>query len=120
MINKALSILLIYIGTCFYTMASFYHLKMKNWSFVHAYIIAIPLVCIEYIFNLYGNKYANLNGLNIIQIMMLIIAFYMINIWVINVFIIKENSVVLWRELLALMLLISAIVISSNMISFKQ
>lgn len=119
MIGKWISILLIYIGTCFYTTASFYHLKLQNWSFWKGYAIAIPLVCIEYIFNIWGNKYANLNGLNVVQIMMLIIAFYMINIWIINVFVLKQNTVVLWRELLALLLLISAIVISSNMITFK-
>jgi hypothetical protein len=119
MIGKLVSILLIYIGTCFYTTASFYHLKLKDWSFWKGYAIAIPLVCIEYVFNIWGNKYANLNGLNVVQIMMLIIAFYMINIWIINVFVLKQKTIVLWRELLALVLLLSAIVISSNMITFK-
>ena len=61
-----------------------------------------------------------MNGINVIQIMMLIIAFYMINIWIINIFVIKQNTVVLWRKLLALILLISSVVISSNMLSFKS
>ena len=120
MIGKAASILLIYLGTCFYTTASFLHLSFKHWTFWKGYMLAIPLVCIEYIFNIWGNKYANLNGLNVIQIMMLIIAFYMINIWIINVFVIKQNTIVLWRELLALLLLITSIIISSNMLTLKK
>jgi hypothetical protein len=120
MIGKLFSIFLIYCGTCFYTLASFYHLSFKEWSFTKSYLFALPLVAIEYVFNIYGNKYANMNGINVIQIMMLIIGFYMINIWLINIFIIKEHSIVLWRELLALLLLISAIVISSNMVQIHD
>jgi uncharacterized protein (DUF486 family) len=120
MISKATSILLIYIASCFYTFASFYHLKLKNWTFWKAYLIAIPVVCIEYVFNILGNKYATVNGINVIQIMMLIIGFDMINIWLINIFVLKQKTIVMWREASALLLLIGAIAISSNTLSIKM
>lgn len=119
MISKFMSIFLIYIASCFYTFASFYHLKFKNWTFWKAYMIAIPLVCIEYVFNIFGNKYASLNGINVIQIMMLIIAFDLINIWLLNIFVLKNTTIVIWREVLALALLIVAMAISSNMLSIN-
>jgi hypothetical protein len=117
--GKILSILLIYCGTWFYTIASFYHLSFQKWSFWKSYLLALPLVSIEYIFNIFGNKYASLSGINIIQIQMIIIAFYMMNVWMINLFVIQENTIVLWRELLAFIFLISSIVISSNIIRFE-
>lgn len=86
--------------------SSFYHLNLKEWSFWKGYMIAIPLVCIEYIFNICGNRHANLNGLNVIQIMMLIIAFDMINIWLLNVCVLK-NDVNMWREVISLLFLIT-------------
>ncbi len=118
MLSKPVSILFIYIASCLYTFASFYHLRLKNWTFWRGYMIAMPLVFIEYIFNIYGNKFANMNGLNVIQIMMLIIAFDIMNIWLINIFIL-QNKIVMWRELLSLLFLGGAIALSSNMISMN-
>jgi len=117
--GKALAVALIYAGTCFYTAASFYHLKLKHWTFWRGYALAIPLVCVEYVFNIWGNKLATLHGLNVVQIMMLIISFYMVNIWVLNVFVLKQRQtqVVAWREALALALLVGAIAVSSNMLA---
>ena len=116
--NKYFALLLIYIGTWFYTFASFYHLKLKQWTFSKAYLIAIPLVLLEYIFNLIGNKHATLGGLNAIQIMTCIIGFYMLNIWIFNMFVLKQKNVNVFREGFAILLLIGAIAISSNMLSY--
>ena len=117
MLPKWVAIVFIYLASCVYTLASFYHLSLKSWSFWRAYVIAIPLVCIEYVFNVWGNKHANLNGLNVIQIMMLIIAFDLINIWLINIFLLK-NKVIVWREMSSLLFLCIAIALSSNMLVF--
>jgi len=120
MIGKLVSIFLIYIGTWFYTVASFYHLKMKHWTFWKAYLLAIPLVLFEYVFNIFGNKYANANGLAPMQIMTCIIGFYMLNIWIFNLFILKQKNVVVWREILAVLLLVGAILISTNVLTLAH
>ena len=118
MIGKVLSIVILYIGTCFYTTASFYHLRLNHWNFWSGYAMAIPLVCIEYIFNIWGTKRANMNGLNVVQIMIMIIAFYMLNIWLMNVFVLRQ-TVVAWREAMAMILLCGSVAVSSNMVSLS-
>lgn len=116
--NKWLAILLIYLGTCCYTMASFYHLSFKtNWSFWKAYLIAMIFVSIEYVFNIIGNKHAN-QYMNVIQIMILILAFYLINIYLMNVFVLK-NRVNLIRESISMLLIVLAILISTNFLEIK-
>ena len=108
-----LAIFLIYIGTCFYTAASFLHLKLKNWTFWHGYLLAIPLILIEYIFNIYGTKLAILKGFSVQQIMILIICFYLFNIQILNWLFLKNKAQIeLWREILALILILSAIKIA--------
>ena len=47
--------LFIYIGTIFYVIASYFHLSIKKWNLKQAYLIAIPLVMVEYYFSLNGN-----------------------------------------------------------------
>lgn len=108
-------IIFIYIGTLCYAIASFLHLKLQNWSMIKAFLIAIPFVFIEYQFSLRGNKYANsILRLNPVQILLLTVAFYFINVWLLNFFIIK-NRIIWWRELIAFILVIGAIAISTNM-----
>lgn len=105
-----LAIFLIYIGTCFYTAASFLHLKFKKWTFWRGYLLAIPLVLIEYIFNIYGTKLAVLKGISVQQIMILIFCFYLLNIQILNWLVLQNKAKIeLWRELLALILVIAAI-----------
>lgn len=57
---------------------------------------------------------ATLNGLNVFQIQMLILAFYMFNIWIINMFILKQKNINLWRESISLFFLLISMLISSN------
>ena len=92
-------------------------LPPEDWTFWRGYAIAIPLVCVEYVFNIWGNKMANLHGMNVVQIMMLIISSYMVNIWLMNVLVLKQGGVVFWREAVALALLVGAIAVSSNMLT---
>ena len=81
----------IFIGAIFYTLASYYHLKMdKDWSFLKALIIAIPFVFLEYSFALHGiyysYKYLNLSPS---QILIVTTCFCFICIWLFNYFIMK-------------------------------
>jgi len=104
-----LILLFIYLGTLFYSLAAYLHLSIyHNWTFMKAFLIAIPLVILEYQFSLRGNRYANTElKLNAVQILIITIAFYFINVWIINHFILK-NSVVWWRECLAFLFIICA------------
>lgn len=105
-------ILLIWIGTVFYTLASYYHLKFNEWTFTKAFILAIPLVLIEYNFSLRGNQYANKKlGYNATQIALITVCFYFINTWLLNKLILK-NTFVAWRESIALLLIILALYIT--------
>ena len=46
--NKLVAILLIYLGSVCYTVASFYHLSFgAAWSFWRAYVIALAFVSLE-------------------------------------------------------------------------
>lgn len=111
--NKWLAILFIYLGSCCYTIASFYHLSFgKNWTFIKAYLLALTFVCIEYVFNVIGNKNAN-KYITVFQIMILIIAFDLINLYIINAFILK-NKIDYVRDGFSLLLITIAILISSN------
>ena len=112
------SFLLIYIGTIFYSLAAFYHLSIKEWTFIKAFLIALPLVIIEYIFSLNGNRRLNeLYKFNPLSILIITMCFYFINIWLLNFFIIKNNINIL-REFIAFILIICAFLISTNVLTF--
>jgi hypothetical protein len=114
--NKWTAILLIYLGSCCYTIASFYHLSLgDDWTFVKAYLLGIAFVSIEYIFNVIGNKNAN-KHITIFQIMILIIAFDLINLYIINAVLLK-NKIDYLRDGISLILIFVAILISTN---FRQ
>ena len=77
---------IIYIGTLCYTIAAYYHLKLGNkWTFTNAFLMAIPLVVVEYIFSLNGNHYANtVIGLSAQNILVITVCFYFVNLWLLN------------------------------------
>lgn len=105
--------IMIYIGTVFYTLASYWHLHLSDWTFIKAFSIAIVFVLIEYQFSLRGNYWANnILKINPVQIMIITIVFYFINIMILNKLILK-NPVKMWRELLSLALVICAIIVSN-------
>lgn len=104
---------LIYIGTVFYTIAAYFHLKLKNWTFMLAYIIALSCVIMEYQFSLRGNYYAShVLKINPVQILVVTTAFCFINVWILNTFILKQ-PVKLWREILSFLFIIAAIIVSN-------
>jgi hypothetical protein len=107
-------LLLIYFGTIAYTVASYYHLKLKNWTFLKSLLIAIPLVLIEYQFSLRGNFLAKtFLKMNAIQIALITMTFYFINAWLLNYFVLYQK-VVWWREILAFIFIILAFVITTQ------
>lgn len=112
--NKVFSIFLIYLGSVCYTVASFYHLSFTSsqWSFGRAYAIALFFVAIEYVFNVIGNRSAN-RYLSVFQIMILIIAFDLINLYILNALLLK-NKLEPLRDGLALLLVMAAVLLSSK------
>lgn len=82
--KSIIPIILIFCGTLFYVGASYIHLGIKEWTFAKALSIAIPLVLIEYIFSLNGNKLAHTNGWSSSNIMLMTMCFYFINIIILN------------------------------------
>ena len=104
----------IFAGSVCYTIASYYHLKMNEWSFFKALIIAIPFVIIEYQFSLRGISHARTHlKLNAIQITLITMCFYFINAWILNFLILKQN-VSWWRETCAFLLICGAFLISTQ------
>ena len=106
---------LIFIGTIFYVLASYYHLTIiKNWTFIKALLIAIPFVLIEYTFTLRGihHSYTYLKH-STSTILIVTICFYFINMWAFNYFILNQRNISLFREFIAFLLIISAFYISS-------
>ena len=105
---------MIYCGTIFYTIAAYFHLSLKdNWSFQKAYMIAIPCVLIEYCFSLNGNYYMN-SVLNFppMNILIITICFYFINLWLLNYFILKHKGNI-FKEIVCFGLIISAFLLTT-------
>ena len=62
-----------------YTIAAYYHLKLRNWSFLTAFAIAIPFILVEYQFSIRGNRAAkDVLRLNAVQITLVTMTFYFI------------------------------------------
>ena len=106
----------IYLGTAFYTIAAYYHLTLKNWSFLNALIIALPIVFMEYQFSLRGNFYARKHlALNAVQILLITTIFAFINNWLLNYFVLK-HPLVWWRETVSLALIAAAFLITTSLV----
>lgn len=115
--EKALAALLIYCGSALYTLASFLHISFRSWTFWAAYRVAIPLVCVEYVFNVHGNKRAVDAGMSVFNVMTLIIVFDLLNLWLLNVFVLKQRIQHPLREVAALAMLGCAIALSGVLTS---
>jgi len=103
-------IVFVYIATVCYVVAAYYHLMMKhNWSFLRAFMIAIPLVTIEYFFSLHGNHYLH-NEIKMVPMDILIITmcFYFINLWLLNYFVLKNKIQNVYKEIFCFGLIICA------------
>lgn len=108
-------LLLIYTGSVCYVLASYYHLKLgENWRFFTALAIAIPIVLVEYTFSLHGNHYANKYlDLTALDILIITMCFYFVNLWVLNRFVLKHRPHKIWMEIVAFILIIIAFVITN-------
>ena len=105
---------LIYLGTIFYTVASYYHLKMDEWTFSTALFIALPFVFIEYQFMLRGIYYAKEHLLmNSLQILVIATIFCCFNSLLLNYFVL-QLPMILWRELLSVLFLLMALFTSTR------
>jgi len=93
-----------------YVVASYYHLKFdNNWSFITALSIAAPVVLVEYLFSLHGNHFLSKNhGYDPIEILIITIVFYFVNLWLMNVLVLKKQIKHVERELLAFSLVLIA------------
>ena len=107
--EKAFIILLIYMGSAFYVIASYYHLKIKQWSFWKALVIDIPFVFLEYQLSLRGNFNAHhILKMNPMQVMLVTMICYFINITILNLMVLNHD--ILWsREILAFILILGAL-----------
>ena len=112
---KAFVVLLIYLGTMAYTIASYYHLKFREWTFIKAFAIAIPFILIEYQFSIRGNYYAAaFLGMNAVQIALVTMTFYFVNSWMLNYFVLNKR-VVWWREGLAFLFIACAFIVTTTL-----
>ena len=106
---------LIFLGSVFYTVAAYFHLKMEQWDFMKAFLIAVPFLLIEYQFSLRGNYYAKEHLLmNAVQITLLTMIFYFFNAWILNYFFLKQ-PIVWWRECLAFLFITLAFVTTTTL-----
>jgi dipeptide/tripeptide permease len=106
---------LIFIGSVSYTIAAYFHLKLEQWTFLKAFLIAVPFLLIEYQFSLRGNYYAKKHLLmNAVQITILTMIFYFFNAWLLNYFVLKQ-PMIWWRELLAFMFIVLAFLTTTSL-----
>ena len=112
--QKWQAIIFIYLGSCFYTIASFYHLSLgERWRFWRAYAMGMLFVSVEYVFNVLGNKGAN-RHITVFQIMLLIIAFDLVNLYLLNALLLK-NRIRPLRDGVSMLLIGAAVALSSDM-----
>ena len=116
--NKWIAILFLYIASVFYIIASFYHLSFGvKWTFVRAFLISITFVLLEYLFGIPGNRWAN-KFLSVFDLMILIIVFDLINLFILNFFVLKNKMQPLKHGLclvlLGIVIMLSADVINST------
>src|SRR6476646_9762724 len=110
--HKSASLALIYFASWCYVIASYYHLSLKQWSFSKAFLIAIPLVLVEYSLSLYGNKQSN-SFLDPLQILIVTFTCYIVNILLLNVLVLKQ-PLHLARALVSIVLIVVAVLVSTN------
>lgn len=118
--RSLLPVLLIYVGTLFYTIASFYHLKFhgEEWTFFKAFAIAMPLVALEYTCSLHGNYMAHsFLGMSSMQILILTICFYFVNLWMLNIVVLKHRVDI--RQVIAFILVVLALGVSGISLEYK-
>jgi uncharacterized protein (DUF486 family) len=114
--NKWIAIIFLYIASVCYITASFYHLSLGvKWTFIKAFLISITFVILEYVFGIPGNKWAN-EFLPVFDLMILIIVFDLINLFILNFFILK-NEVQPLKHGLCLILLGIVIMLSADVIN---
>jgi len=105
---------LIFLGSLSYTIAAYFHLKMEKWTFLKAFLIAVPFLLVEYQFSLRGNYYAKKHlMMNVVQITILTMIFYFFNAWLLNHLVLKQ-SIVWWREVLAFFFILMAFYITTH------
>jgi len=69
-------------------------------------------VSVEYIFNVLGNKFAN-NHITVFQIMLLIIAFDLLNLYMLNALLLRQKIHYV-RDGISLALILAAIAVSTH------
>jgi hypothetical protein len=106
---------LIFVGSVSYTIAAYFHLKMEQWDFLKAFLIAVPFLLIEYQFSLRGNYYANKHlMMNAVQITILTMIFYFFNAWILTYFVLKQ-PIIWWRECLAFLFVVLAFLTTTTL-----
>ena len=112
--NKALTVVFIYIGTLCYTIASYLHVSLHDWTFLKAFLIALPVVIVEYQFSLRANRAAvAFHGMSILQVLVFTLCFYFVNLWLLN-WLVMKHRVIYWRESACFLLVLAAFYISTN------
>ncbi len=105
-------IALIYMGSVFYTFASFGHFKLEKWTFSKALMIAVVAVLLEYQFTLRANYFANSRlKLTNLQIVLIIMCCDFVNSLLLNRFYLKDK-IVWWRDLIAFAMVVGAFCLS--------
>lgn len=79
-------ILFIFIGAVFKVIASYAHLIAADWTFLGAFLLAVPFVMTEYNFSLRGNKWAFDSGLSPVSILLMTLCFYFVAMYGLNRF----------------------------------
>jgi uncharacterized protein (DUF486 family) len=96
----------LYAGSVFYVLAQYGHLLLANWTIWKAMSIAIPLVCIEYLFVLNGTHGASTAGESAMNIILLVMCFNFVNIYLYGRLVLKQESDI--KDLLAFILVLIA------------
>ena len=106
------AIVLMYLGSVFFALASFWTFKLKEWTFHRALFIALVAFFFQYQFQLRGINFARTRlKMTYLQIVLIILCCNYINSLIINRFYLKDKFV-WWRDLVAVGMVIGAFCLS--------
>jgi hypothetical protein len=106
------AIVIIYLGSVFFTLSSFWTFKLKEWTFYRALFIALVAFLFQYQFQLRGIDFARTRlKMAYLHIIIIILCCNYINSLIINRFYLKEKFV-WWRDLVAFGMVVGAFCLS--------
>lgn len=103
-------LLFLFLGSIFYVFAQYGHLILGEWSIMKAFMVALPMVFIEYQFVLRGTHAAREEGYSAINTLLLVMIFNFINVYAFGKIALGDS--IEWKDLISFTMVLGAFALS--------